>query len=153
MNLGERNAAALRFFLIDAAGENRRRALETRMMQEQPSQFCACVTGHPDDCSLYAFAHDSTSSSIGDSTSAAAWSAQMTSTVSSPARVPTTSGQSSQSREAATGWAPPMHGADDDLVHGLAHTQAETFDHLGNRGGRIVFDCDGRAVSVPLGSE
>ncbi len=109
MNLGQRNAAARDVLCVHAPGKDRRLAFQAGMAQQQPGQLRAGVPGHSHHCCLYAFGHDSSMVLSRASTSPARrGSGQITSTVSSPATVPTTSGHPSRSRAAATGWAPPI---------------------------------------------
>ena len=109
MDFGKRNAAARFIFGVDATGKDWGRALETGMVQQQAGQFCAGVACYSYHCGLYGVAHDSRIVLSRASTSTARRaSGQMTNTVSSPAMVPTTSGQLARSSAAATGCAPPM---------------------------------------------
>src|ERR1035438_1623769 len=96
VDIDERNSATRRVVGVDTSGEDRRRAFEPRMVEQEAGQFGACVAGDPHNGSLNFLGHDSNIVLRRDSTSAALrWSGQMTSTVSSPATVPTTSGHSS----------------------------------------------------------
>ena len=53
MNLGQRNAAARRILVVDTPGKNWGRALKARMMQQQPRQLRARVSGHSHYRGLY----------------------------------------------------------------------------------------------------
>ncbi len=109
MNFGQRQPAAGRVALVHAAGEDRGLALETGMPQQQPGQFGARVPCDSHYRCLHRIGHDSSIVLNRDSTSLARRrSGQITSTVSSPARVPTTSVQPSWSSAAANGCAPPV---------------------------------------------
>ena len=71
-------------------------SFEPGMVEEEPSQFCACIASDTNNRGLNFLVHDSNIVLRRDSTSAALrWSGQITRTVSSPATVPTTSGHSS----------------------------------------------------------
>ena len=96
MYLGQWNATAGRILFVHASGKNRGRFLEPGMAQQQPGQFRASVSSHSHHCRLYRLRHDSNIVLSRDSTSPARReSGQITSTVSSPATVPTTSGHPS----------------------------------------------------------
>ena len=96
MNFGERNSAARRIFFVDAAGKDGGLALEAGMMEQQPGQFGAGVPGNSYNSGLNRFRHDSSIVlSLASTSPARRGSGQITSTVSSPATVPTTSGHSS----------------------------------------------------------
>ena len=109
MNFGQGQAAAGRVARVQAAGEDRRLALETGMPHQQPGQFGARVPGYSYNCCLHRIGHDS-SIFLNLVSTSPAWrtSGQITSTVSSPARVPTMSLQPSWSRAAPSGCAPPV---------------------------------------------
>src|ERR1019366_9771907 len=104
MDLGKWNPTAGYVLFIDAAGKERRRALEAGMSQQEPGQLGAGVSCNSHNCCFYRFGHDSSIVLSRASTSLARRaSGQITNTVSSPATVPTTSAHSSWSRAAATG--------------------------------------------------
>ena len=92
MNFIERNSAARRILLVHAPRKHRRLALQPRMMQQQPRQFRAGISRHTHHRSLHRLCHDSSIFLSRASMSCARFtSGQITSTVSSPAIVPTTS--------------------------------------------------------------
>ncbi len=71
VNLTERHTAARRIFSFHATGENGGRAFESRMVQQEPGQFRACVSCHPHDRCLNGLRHDSSIVLKRDSTSLA----------------------------------------------------------------------------------
>ena len=109
MNLAQRHSAALGVSGVYTPGKHWWLALQMWMMQEQPCQLRTRISGHSNDRGLYRLIHDSSNVLIRASISLARFtSGQMINTVSSPATVPTTSGQPARSSDAATGCAPPI---------------------------------------------
>ena len=94
MNFDERHTAAGRVLFVHTAGKDRGRALEAWVMEQEPGEFASGIACDADDRGLDGRGHDSSRVLMRAST-ALAWrtSGQMMSTVSSPAMVPTTSGQ------------------------------------------------------------
>src|SRR5437899_2126291 len=104
MNLGKWNSAASCVLLVHATGKHRWHVFEARMMQQQPSQLSAGISGYSNNGGLEGLGHDSSIVLSRASTSfARRTSGQITKTVSSPAIVPITSLHPSRSSAAASG--------------------------------------------------